>query len=430
VDQLKHSKTPYRLVDGGTTIKVPADRVYETRLALMASGAPLAGGVGFEIFDKQGLGTSEQVQRVTFQRALQGELARTIAALDNVERARVHLVLPESSLFRRDREEARAAVSLTLKSGARLSREEITGVQRLVAASVAGLDAARVVVTDQRGITLAGAETGETGLGAGESRLDMKSDIEEYISRKVARLLDRTYGPGRAIVSVDVALNFDEIKRTVQDLLPVRAGNTADGGVLRKRQVLSAPQAASYGWSVDAGVTAPQGMQSASTEIEYEYGHRVEQVIAAPGGIARISVGVVVPDELAVDKQERIAELVRAAAGINDARGDAVIVQSVGALRDSSVAAATEAPALPAAALSTPSGPAAQSAIAAPMTVASLGRWSYWLLAVVAAALMFVLIRVAQKRSLVQMQVTLSPQQRESLLAEVEAALAGEGRKS
>src|SRR6185295_13679574 len=120
-------KTPYHLTGDGTTIEVPAGQVHETRLRLMSSGAPLAGGVGFEIFDKQGLGATEQSQRVSYQRALQGELARTIGTLDNVKQARIHLVLPESTLFKRDREEARAAVTLNLKPGASLGPEQIMG---------------------------------------------------------------------------------------------------------------------------------------------------------------------------------------------------------------------------------------------------------------------------------------------------------------
>src|SRR4030095_10493710 len=100
-------------------------RVHESRLALMSGGTPIAGGVGVEIFDRQGLGATEQSQRVSYQRALQGELARTIGALDGVQHARVHLVLPESTLFRRDREEARASVSLGLEPGVTLMREQI-----------------------------------------------------------------------------------------------------------------------------------------------------------------------------------------------------------------------------------------------------------------------------------------------------------------
>jgi flagellar M-ring protein FliF len=327
VEQLKHQKIPYQLADGGTTIKVPAGQVYETRLALVSGGTPLSGGVGFEIFDRQGFGATEQSQRVEYQRALQGELARTITALDSVKSARVHLVLPENTMFKRDREEARAAVSLILNPGASLTAEQTAGVQRLVAASVSGLDAAKVVITDQRGITLAGADSTATGGAGSDARLAIKRDIESYLTGKVASLLDRAFGTGQALVSVDVALNFDEIKSSVQDLVPWHGVSpTAEGAVTHRRQVETGGSASSQSLTSDAGAAGsrPSGTTS---EVEYEYGHRVEQVIAAPGGITRMSVGVIVPGELSEDKKHRITDLVRVAAGINDARGDAVVVQ-------------------------------------------------------------------------------------------------------
>jgi flagellar M-ring protein FliF len=317
-EQLRRQKVPYSLADGGTTIQVRADEVHETRLRLMSGGMPLAGGVGFEIFDKQGLGTTEQSQRVSYQRALQGELARTIGALEGVKQARVHLVLPESTLFKRDRQEARAAINLTMKPGSALHPQQVQGVQRLVAASVSGLAPARVVITDQRGITLSGSDAvGEEGIATG-ARLEMKRDIEEYVTRKVARLLDSAFGPGQAIVSADVALNFDEIRRTVQDVQP--------SGVRRRRQVVAGPGSADSmeDASLDTGGQAPPS--NSSTDVEYEYGRRVEQVIAAPGGITRLSIGVVVPGELSPERQKRVTDLVSMAAGINEQRGDAVVV--------------------------------------------------------------------------------------------------------
>jgi flagellar M-ring protein FliF len=330
VTELKRAKTPFRLTDGGTTIKVPAERVYETRLALMSSGAPLSGGVGFEIFDKQGLGATEQSQRVSYQRALQGELARTIGALDHVRQARVLLALPESSLFRRDRQEARAAVSLIMQPGPPLAREQIAGIQRLVAASVTDLDPARVVVTDQRGVTLSGSDalTGPGGIGSG--RLAMKRDIEEYFTRKIADLLESAYGPGQVIVSVDVALNFDEIHRTVQNLLPAATANAPEAGVHRKRQVITGLSGSGETMVPDAeaGGSHPS---SSSTDVEYEYGRRVEQVVASPGSIEQMSVGVVVRGDLNPEKQARIAQLVRMAAGLNEKRGDAISVQPLDA---------------------------------------------------------------------------------------------------
>jgi len=365
VTELKHAKTVYRLADGGTTIRVPLDRVYETRLALMSSGVPLSGGVGFEIFDKQGLGATEQSQRVSYQRALQGELARTIGALDHVRQARVLLALPVSSLFQRDRQQPRAAVSLIMQPGPALDRDQVAGIQRLVAAAVADLDPAHVVVTDQRGVTLSDPDTLTGPGGVGGGRLAMKREIEEYFTRKIAALLESAYGPGQVIVSVDVALNFDEIHRTVQSLLPVSPNGTGDAGVQRKRQVVTGGTADEETASADTGTNGRRPVTS-STDIEYEYGRRVEQVVSSPGSIEQMSVGVVVRGQLDEEKQGRIARLVRMAAGLNERRGDAVTVQPLEAA-DTRTAAAEPAaaldaaaalPALPVVKASTPAAPA------------------------------------------------------------------------
>src|SRR3954468_12337118 len=262
VAELKKQKVDYQLDDGGTTIRVPAQKVHDIRLALMSSGTPIAGGVGFEIFDRQGLGATEQSQRVSYQRALQGELARTIGALDGVLQARVHLVLPESTLFRRDRQDARASVTLKLEPGLALQNAQIFGIQRLVAAAVPGLDIGRVVVTDQHGITLSAADALTVGGATGEGRLSMKRDVEEYVTRKIVALLDRAYGPGRAIVSVDATLNFDEVRRTVQDLLPSNGTN-----VRRRRQTTAGTG------GVDPGTTfATDAAPGGTTDTEYDYG--------------------------------------------------------------------------------------------------------------------------------------------------------------
>jgi len=268
VTELKKQKVDYQLGDAGTTIRVPAERVHDIRLALMSSGTPLAGGVGFEIFDRQGLGATEQSQRVSFQRALQGELARTIGALDGVQQARVHLVLSESTLFRRDRQEARASVSLKLEPGNVLQSAQIFGIQRLVAAAVPGVDIGRVVVTDQHGITLSASDALTVGGATGEGRLSMKREVEEYVTRKVVALLDRAYGPGRAIVSVDATLNFDEVRRTVQDLMPTNGQN-----VRRRRQTTA-------GTALDPAATFQEDVTPrGTTDTEYDYGRRVEQVV-------------------------------------------------------------------------------------------------------------------------------------------------------
>jgi flagellar M-ring protein FliF len=411
VEQLRKQKVPYALADDGTTIEVPASQVHETRLRLMSSGMPLAGGVGFEIFDKQGLGATEQSQRVSYQRALQGELARTIGTLDDVKQARVHLVLPESTLFKRDRQEARAAVTLMMKPGASLSHEQVVGVQRLVAASVAGLDPVRVVITDQRGITLSGADAIQTGGITSDARLEMKRSIEDYVTRKVAHLLDSAYGPGQAIVSVDVALNFDEIRRTVQDAQP--------SGVRRRREVVAGHAPSETDEDTQTSTSAHNNGNS-STDVEYEYGRRVEQVIAAPGGITRMSVGVIVPGDLDVEKQKHMTDLVRMAAGINDQRGDAIVVQALDQLRSGTSSPAVEEPATDLAPATPP--PAAASVKTGDRFAFNARQALPWLIGAF-VVLIIALAGFASLRRVRQVPPALSKRERQTLLLEIRKTL-------
>jgi flagellar M-ring protein FliF len=404
VAELKKQKVDYQLADGGTTIRVPSQRVHDIRLALMSSGTPLAGGVGFEIFDRQGLGATEQSQRVSFQRALQGELARTIGALDGVQQARVHLVLPESTLFRRDRQESRASVSLKLEPGVVMQEAQIFGIQRLVAAAVPGLEIGRVVVTDQHGLTLSAADALTVGRATGEGRLTMKREVEEYVTRKIVALLDRTYGPGRAIVSVDATLNFDEVRRTVQDLLPPNGQN-----VRRRRQTTAGATALDPAATFEEDTTA-----RGTTDTEYDYGRRVEQVVAAPGGVTRLSVGVIIPGTLDLVAQERIEDMVRVAAGINDARGDLVVVQNLEGMGGSGPPVVPEA------------SPVVPEEITPPpptQVAATSVWWQKWYAWIVAAVGVMMLGLLLLRRGTTQGH--LSDHERARLLADVKASLAG-----
>lgn len=413
VEQLKKDKTPYRLSDRGTTVSVPAEQVHEVRLGLMSGDLPLSGGVGFEVFDKQGLGATEQSQKVSYQRALQGELARTIGALEHVRQVRVHLVLPESTLFTRDRQEATAAVTVAMEPGMSLQRQQITGVQRLVAAAVPGLDPARVVVADQRGVTLSAADSSGIGAGATEARLQVKRDVENYVAHKVARLLDSAFGPGQAIVSVDATLNFDASKTTIRDLLPAQAGaGTGEGRVVRRRQVTGAGSGESIWTSAAAdGLHTPRS-PSSSVEIEYEYGRRINEVITAPGALTRMSVAVVVPGTLTDERRAKIAELVRVAAGIDDLRGDAISVQSLAGMSN---VESTPPAVIEATEPSDASPPRAREIVSSsiarePMVIAAV-------IALVVAALLVLGIRLRRPR-------TLSPEERRRILEEIQRTLA------
>lgn len=421
VEQLKEQKVPYRLSQGGAAISVPAEQVHEVRLGLMGSDLPLRGGVGFEIFDKQGLGTTEHSQKVSYQRALQGELARTISTLEDVKGVRIHLVMPESSLFTRDRQQASAAVTLTMKPGAVLRREQIIGVQRLVAASVPGLEPARVVINDQRGVTLSAGDAAGEGSQAADARLQVKRDIEGYITQKIVHLLDSAYGAGQAIVSVDASLNFDATKTTIQDLLPGGGPLGGEGRVVRRRQVTAATGGEQM-WTAAAvdGAASPTRQPGSSTEVEYEYGKRINEVIAAPGAVTRLSVAVVVPGTVEDEKRQRIVDLVRMAAGLNEDRGDAVKVHALKELGSQGTVESTshvEADAPVAVAEGGASSPISP-------LVAGVQDLRWWIGGVLIAVVVVLLVLSTARTR----RGSLSREDRQKILEEIQAALNEEPR--
>jgi flagellar M-ring protein FliF len=218
VGQLKTAKTPYRIGPAGE-ILVPPDKAGELRLRMAVQGLPLGGGVGFEVFDKTAFGLSDFNQRVNYQRALQGELARSIGQLRGVQRARVHLVMPQPSLFADRERQPSASIFLKLVPGGRLSGEETRGIVHLVASSVEGLAPERVTMVDTAGRVLAaGSEGGTSHLSP--RRLEIKSAVEEGIERRVQSLLDSALGPGQAVTRASAQLNFDQVERTEERFDP------------------------------------------------------------------------------------------------------------------------------------------------------------------------------------------------------------------
>src|SRR5262249_15138494 len=181
--ELERMKVPYAVSDDGTTILVDKANVHATRLKIMGKGVDLKGTVGFEIFNNTDFGMTEFAQKINYQRALQGELARTIGALAEVKSARVHLVLPESGLLRRSAAKPKASVTLAMRGAERLSPEQIQGIQRLVAASVAEMEPAAVTVLDQQGVAL--SRRSEPESESSGPRLDAKREYEAYLARKV-----------------------------------------------------------------------------------------------------------------------------------------------------------------------------------------------------------------------------------------------------
>jgi len=352
--ELDKMKTPYTLGEGGTAILVPRDLVYKTRLALMGKDVPLHGAVGFEVFNNADFGMTEFVQKVNYLRAIQGELTRTILSIDGIQSARVHLAIPDQGLFKKATTKPKASVTLSMKPGQAISPGQVAGIQRLVAASVPDIVSADVTVLDQHGVALTRVNGDDEAGMSGGAQLDAKRSTEDYLVKKVTAVLDRTFGAGEAIASVDVALNLDRGKLTTEEVLPAK-GTAAEGGPagVMVRERLSTRDADP---AVAVGGSKPVSGGTTTTESDYQVGRRVEQVAIAGGSVRRMTIAVVVKQPLSDEQLEKLREVVSLAVGFNSERGDAIVVNSM----DRLVSASPMSGAAPAAAAAADAaGPAA-----------------------------------------------------------------------
>lgn len=362
--ELERMKVPHKLGADGTSILVDRSTLHETRIALMSRDLALHGAVGFELFNTSDFGMTEFAQKVNYQRALQGELTRTIAALSEIETVRVHLVLPEDSLFRRDDSRPKASITVTPKAGRALRAPQVAGIQRLVAAAVPGIALDDVTIIDQQGVALTRSTAREAdGAGSGvdsQQQLELKRETEQYLSRKVATVLDRLFGAGEALASVDVVLNLDQIKSTSEEIIGAPTvgatmGASARGVVVREREIVRDGAPLPERGTTATQVAAPGSVQR---ELDYQVGRRVEQVVTSPGSIRRIQVVAAIRQPLDAAQAQRVQQVVAAAVGASLERGDTVVVQTLSELTASNLnAAPTSAPAAPSTASATSNTP-------------------------------------------------------------------------
>jgi len=413
VSELDRLKVPYKLADDGTTILVEKEAVYKTRLKLMGKGLNLNGSVGFEIFNNSEFGMTEFAQKVNYQRALQGELARTIMAFDEVKSARVHLVMPESGLFKRQNAKPKASVSLQLKNGYVLSHEQVSGIQRLVAASVPEISPAEVTVVDSHGVAVTKQVAGLQAEAELHERLDIKKQLEDYMTRKIVSVVDRAVGPGKAIVSVDVALNYDQVKVTKEDVIPLADTSGQDvGAVVRRKENVQGEESWDNNSAMQTqGKSASNWSPSSSqTETEYFNSKRVEQVLSAQGNIVRLNVGVLLPEMDDKVKLAKLKEMISTVAGIDNVRGDGLVVYGVDMLQaksedTSSVAEDANADI------------EAEHAAVVPAQPSDLHSFDWrWFAALFVVLVVAVLFNLKARQ---QEKARLTPEQKEQLLAEL-----------
>ena len=347
VGMLQAAKEDYVLDDNGRTIKVPADRVYELRLQVAGEGNLHGQGIGFEIFDEVQIGQTDFVQHINYQRALQGELARTITEFPQVEKTRVHLVLPQKSLFIEDQMPPSASIILQLKNDGKLAPNEIQGIVNLVSMAVEGLGPKYITVTDMKGRPLYTPEDDAAGLAMSNTQLEYKAGVENKTQRRIMELLGPVVGPEKVIARVNADLDFSQ--KTIR-----KESFDPDGAVVRsetRSEESTAGAANLSGGEPDAnfrgdGFTGTRTTQDSTREsrtTNFEINKQEENIIAPVGELQRLSVAVIVDGTWQTDEEtgkavyvprsaeeiERIKTLVASAVGFDSIRGDTIEVSNI-----------------------------------------------------------------------------------------------------
>ena len=344
VKALQAEKIQYRLTDNGSTIMIPAEKVYDQRIKIAGEGALVGQGIGFEIFDKVKVGQTDFVQKINYTRALQGELARTISEFPSVESARVHLVMPQRSLFVEERQSPSASVVLKLnRPNQKPDQKEINAILNMIVMAVEGLDKNHVSITDNGGKVL--YEPQEDNLtGISSTQLEHRQQVQNSLEKRIEEMLQPIFGPGRVIAKVNADIDFSQktIRREIFDPEKTvvrseqRSEETQQG---RANLEAGAPDANFRGDGITGSVSHQNGNRETRT-TNYEINREEQQIVANVGDLRRLTVAVIIdgsyektegawsfvprkPEEL-----ERVRQLVSNAVGLNAERGDSLEVSS------------------------------------------------------------------------------------------------------
>jgi flagellar M-ring protein FliF len=323
--QLQKSNIKFKAENEGRTILVDKDKVYEARMVLAKAGLPKSHGVGYELFDKTNLGMTDFVQKVNARRALEGELQRTIEGLEEVKSARVHIVLPEPTIFLDNQKDAKASVVVRMVPGRELAKEQIRGVTFLVSSSVDGLKPQNISIIDFEGKLLSNPFGGDESTMASSQNMELEQNVEKYLAAKADQILGEVLGPSKAKVKVAVLMDFDKAEKTIEKYDPesrvVRSEDREDENVKN----------------------APDGDQTKEKSLtNYEIDKTIEHVVGEVGAIKRLTISVAVDGKYEADKAGKLTfiprtaqeiqsleEVVKNALGYDLARGDQISVVSM-----------------------------------------------------------------------------------------------------
>lgn len=349
IEKLKEQRIPYKIKDNGKTIEVPQNTVYETRLSLAREGVPKGGGAGFELFDRTSFGVTEFVQNVNYQRALQGELARTISSIEEVKEARVHLTIPKDRLFISEESDAKAAIILNLNG--EIDRNQVKAIASLVAGAVKGLRLENVQIVDTKGRLLSDfLDENNLGVMLSQTQLEYIKKRESYLKAKVASILDNVLGPNNAVVQVSLEMDFDKQEVTKEEYDPNPVLRSQQVSEIGSKNFKEVPQGVP---GVQSNLAEPDitgrdvtSEYNKSDETQnFEVGKTVTRQFKSPGTIKRLTVAVVVNDKLIFEDVDgkriskyvprsseeitNIKNIVANAVGLNENRGDLIQVSNV-----------------------------------------------------------------------------------------------------
>jgi len=355
---------PYK-AEGTSTIKVPMDKVYEVRLKLAAQGIP-KGGAGFDLLDNQKLGVSQFIEQVNYQRALEGELVRTIEAISAVQGARVHLAIPRPSVFLRDQQKPSASVFLNLGGGKRLDSTQVSGIVHLVSSSVADLSAQNITVVDQNGNLLIAPDVHGNKAGLDPTQLEFLHQLEASYIARIESIVRPIVGAGNVRAQVTADLDFSQTEQTAETFRPnptpqesaIRSQQTSDSGGVpgaspqgipgalsnqppgTATAPITAPPSAPVGGS--AAVTTPSAATvggNRESTVNYELDKTVKRTRLPVGSVKRLSAAVVVNYKqktaedgkvsltpLTAAELTQVNNLVKEAMGFTQQRGDSLNV--------------------------------------------------------------------------------------------------------
>ncbi|WP_231581019.1 flagellar basal-body MS-ring/collar protein FliF [Chromobacterium sp. LK1] len=362
---LQQMNVPYQLGEGGT-ISVPSDKVYDARLKLAAQGLPKAGGVGFELMDNQKFGISQFAEQVNYQRAIEGELARTIEAVGSVESARIHIAIPKQSVFVREQQQPTASVMLTLFRGRLLDAGQVAGILHLVSSSVPNLPVKNVTIVDQDGNLLSKQGGPDENSGLDQRQLGYVRQIEDSYVKRIEDILEPIFGKGNSRAQVTASVDFAEVEQTSETFKPNSSPNPSstrsqqiseklnNGAALpsgvpgalsnQPPSAASAPISLPPGAAPGTATLSGQNMGASGTlqrdiTTNYEVDKTIQHTKMPQGGVKRLSAAVVVnyrrmpdkngemkPTPLTAQEVQQINNLVKEAMGFNTQRGDTLNV--------------------------------------------------------------------------------------------------------